>query len=200
MPSFKRIFDITMSTMGIILLLPLMLIIGLLLISIDGRPVFFVQQRPGLNGKIFNMIKFRTMEQLIDEQSEDGERISRFGNFLRSSSMDELPELFNVLLGDMSIVGPRPLLVEYLDLYDDYQFRRHEMNPGITGWAQINGRNTLEWEDKFALDIWYIDNYSFFLDIKIILKTLNRVFFRKDISYQGQDTMKKFKGNSVKIK
>lgn len=195
MPSFKRIFDITMSSIAIILLLPLIMSIGLLLIIIDGRPVFFIQQRPGLNGKIFRMIKFRTMEQPSgDQQSEDGERITRFGSFLRSSSMDELPELFNVLAGQMSIVGPRPLLVEYLDLYDDYQFRRHEMNPGITGWAQINGRNALEWEEKFKLDVWYVDNNSITLDIKIILKTLSSVILRKNISFQGEVTMKKFEG------
>ena len=191
----KRILDIFISLAGITILSPLLILVILAVFAIDGRPIFYIQERPGLNGIIFRMIKFRTMQQNSEQpEVEDKVRITKLGAFLRSSSIDELPELLNVLLGDMSIVGPRPLLVEYLNLYDDNQFRRHEMKPGITGWAQINGRNALEWEDKFKLDIWYVDNHSFLLDIEILFKTLHKVFLRKDISYKGQGTMKRFKG------
>jgi len=193
MLDLKRLIDILISSIGIILLSPLLISICCIVFFFDGRPIFFIQRRPGVEGKIFRMIKFRTMKESTGNDS-DKDRITKVGNFLRSSSIDELPELFNVLLGEMSIVGPRPLLIEYLDLYDDYQFRRHEIRPGITGWAQINGRNALEWEEKFKLDVWYVDNNSITLDIKIILKTLSSVILRKNISFQGEVTMKKFEG------
>ena len=197
MPNLKRSLDIVISLFGIIISLPLLIIVSLLILVTDGRPIFFIQSRPGLGTKVFSMVKFRTMDQSAESISEnDKNRITKLGSFLRSSSIDELPELFNVLLGDMSIVGPRPLLVEYLELYDDYQIQRHEVKPGITGWAQINGRNALEWEDKFKLDVWYVKNQCTLLDLKIIFKTLVMVLSRKDISYEGEATMKKFEGNS----
>jgi len=197
MPNLKRSLDIVISIFGIIISLPLLIIASFLILVIDGRPIFFIQSRPGLGTKVFSMVKFRTMDQSAESiLKNDKTRITKLGSFLRSSSIDELPELFNVLLGDMSIVGPRPLLVEYLELYDDYQIQRHEVKPGITGWAQVNGRNALEWEDKFKLDVWYVKNQCTFLDLKIIFKTLVMVLSRKNISYEGEATMKKFEGNS----
>lgn len=177
---------------------PIMLLLAIVVWKKLGRPVFFIQERAGFNGKSFEMIKFRTMKNAFDEEGNalpDEQRMTRFGRFLRSTSLDELPELINVLKGEMSLVGPRPLLMEYLPLYNKEQARRHEVLPGITGWAQINGRNNISWEQRFELDIWYIDHYSFFLDIKILFLTVWKVFRRNDINPCGAETMSKFKGN-----
>lgn len=163
-----------------------------------GSPVLFRQVRPGIDGKPFEMVKFRTMKDAIDAQGNplpDAERLTSFGQFLRSSSLDELPELWNVLKGDMSLVGPRPLLMEYLPLYSAEQYRRHDVRPGVTGWAQINGRNTLSWKEKFALDVWYVDNRSLWLDIKILFLTIKKVVVRDGISADGEATMSRFEGN-----
>jgi len=163
-----------------------------------GRPVLFKQMRPGLNAKPFYMYKFRTMTNEKDEQGNplsDEQRLTRLGRFLRSTSLDELPELFNVLKGDMSLVGPRPLLMQYLARYTPEQARRHEVKPGITGWAQVNGRNAITWEEKFALDVWYVDNWSLWLDIKILAMTVVKVFKREGISAKGEATMPEFMGN-----
>ena len=164
-----------------------------------GRPVFFLQERPGLNGIPFLMIKFRTMSDARDTNGEllpDVDRLTSLGRFLRSTSLDELPELWNVLKGDMSLVGPRPLLVEYLPLYSERQSRRHDVRPGVTGWAQVNGRNALSWEEKFELDVWYVENHSLWLDIKILFLTVWKVVKRDDISKQGEATMTRFTGSS----
>ncbi|WP_445577640.1 Colanic biosynthesis UDP-glucose lipid carrier transferase [Pseudomonas sp. E141] len=193
----KRIFDVFFSMFGLLGLLPIILVCAILIRFKLGGPVFFHQLRPGLNGKPFKMIKFRTMRELNDASGQplpDALRLTSFGSFLRSTSLDELPELWNVLLGDMSLVGPRPLLLEYLPLYSPEQLRRHEVRPGITGWAQINGRNSLSWEDKFALDIWYVDNHTIWLDAKIIVLTLRKVLLREGIAAEGEVTMSKFKG------
>lgn len=166
-----------------------------------GRPVLFSQVRPGLNGKPFTMVKFRTMTDARDEHGQslpDSERLTAFGRFLRASSLDELPELWNVFKGDMSLVGPRPLLMEYLELYSPEQARRHEARPGVTGWAQVNGRNALSWEEKFNLDVWYVDNHSFWLDLKILFMTVFKVLKRSDISQQGEATMSRFTGSEGK--
>lgn len=187
--------DIVLSSFAVLLLSPLFILIILFILIFDGRPIFFIQKRPGLNGKIYRMIKFKTMlPQDRHEKLEDKERITKLGNFLRNTSLDELPELFNVLKGDMSLVGPRPLLEEYLPLYSKEQMKRHKVKPGITGWAQINGRNSLEWEEKFDLDIWYIENRDLLLDIKIILLTIQKVISREGIAAEGEVTMSKFKG------
>ena len=165
-----------------------------------GSPVFFKQLRPGLHSQPFYIYKFRTMSDKKNSQGEllsDAERLTNFGSWLRSSSLDELPSLWNVLKGDLSLVGPRPLLMEYLELYTENQLRRHEVKPGITGWAQVNGRNAISWEEKFRLDVWYVDNQSLWLDIKIILLTLKKVFLRDGISAEGEATMPKFTGNST---
>ena len=193
----KRILDFIISGIGLIIFLPILLLIYLLVLIKIGRPVFFIQQRPGINGIPFNIIKFRTMNNKVDNKNKllsDMDRLSKFGTWLRSYSLDELPELLNVFKGDMSLVGPRPLLMEYLNLYSKTQSRRMEMKPGITGWAQINGRNDISWEDKFSLDIWYIDNWSLWLDIKILLITIMKVIGRSGINAKGDATMKKFKG------
>lgn len=194
----KRIFDIIASILSLLLLLPFIVIIICLVRYKLGTPVFFCQTRPGMNGKPFKLIKFRTMLDIMNDSGRplpDAERLTRFGKFLRSSSLDELPELWNVLKGDMSLVGPRPLLMEYLPLYSIIQFRRHELRPGITGWAQVNGRNELSWSDKFDLDVWYVDNQSLVLDIKILLMTVKKVIKRDGISAKGQATMGRFRGN-----
>ncbi len=165
-----------------------------------GTPVLFRQVRPGLNGKPFEMVKFRTMLDAVDPTGHllpDSERMTPFGSFLRSSSLDELPELWNVLKGDMSLVGPRPLLMEYLPLYSPEEYRRHEVRPGVTGWAQINGRNALSWEEKFALDLWYVDNRTLWLDLRIIFLTVKKVFMRDGISADGEATMPKFTGRKL---
>lgn len=195
----KRIFDILASAIGLLLLSPFIAIIAWQIKRKLGSPVLFRQQRPGLNGKAFTMIKFRTMRDAIDKNGNplpDSERMTAFGNFLRSTSLDELPELWNVLKGEMSLVGPRPLLMEYLPLYNQEQMRRHEARPGVTGWAQINGRNAISWEEKFKLDVWYVDNQSFWLDIKILFLTVKKVFIRDGISAEGEATMSKFTGST----
>ncbi len=196
---FKRLFDLSVAVVAIFFLWPVLLVIAILVRVRLGAPVFFRQVRPGLHGKPFEMVKFRTMLDARDAQGNllpDAERMTRLGRFLRSSSLDELPELWNVLKGEMSLVGPRPLLMEYLPLYSDEQRRRHEVRPGITGWAQVNGRNALSWDEKFKLDVWYVDNQSFWLDVKIIFLTVKKVLVRDGISAEGEATMSKFTGNS----
>jgi len=193
----KRLFDILASSLGLLLLSPVIVIIAWQIRRKLGSPVLFRQVRPGLDGKPFEMIKFRTMRDAVDAQGNplpDSERMTPFGSFLRASSLDELPELWNVLKGDMSLVGPRPLLMEYLPLYSPEQYRRHEVRPGVSGWAQVNGRNALSWEDKFKLDVWYVDNRSFWLDLKVIFLTLKKVVVREGISAEGEATMSKFTG------
>lgn len=195
---FKRLFDIVASAFGLLLLSPVIAVVTWQIRRKLGSPVLFRQVRPGLNGKPFEMIKFRTMRDAIDAAGNplpDSDRMTPFGSFLRSSSLDELPELWNVLKGDMSLVGPRPLLMDYLPLYSPEQYRRHEARPGVTGWAQINGRNALSWEEKFELDVWYVDNQSFWLDVKILLLTVKKVFVREGISADGEATMSKFTGS-----
>jgi len=193
----KRLVDFSVALLSIVLLaIPLCLVALLVHIRL-GSPIIFRQRRPGLNGRTFEMVKFRTMTDERNVHGEllpDVERLNKFGKFLRSSSIDELPELWNVLKGEMSLVGPRPLLVEYLDLYNEEQARRHEVRPGITGWAQVNGRNALSWEEKFKLDVWYVDNRSFWLDIKILWQTVRKVFVREGISAAGDATMPRFTG------
>lgn len=194
----KRVFDVLVSAVALLLLCPVILFVAWQISRKMGSPVFFRQVRPGLNGEPFEMIKFRTMKDAIDASGNplpDAERLTPFGQFLRSSSLDELPELWNVLKGDMSLVGPRPLLMEYLPLYSPEQARRHEVRPGVTGWAQVNGRNTLSWEDKFKLDVWYVDNRSLWLDIKVLFLTVKKVLVRDGISAEGEATMSKFTGS-----
>ena len=193
----KRLFDIVASFFGLLLLSPVFAIVAWQISRKLGSPVLFRQIRPGKDGKPFEMVKFRTMLDAYDEQGEplpNEQRFTKFGNFLRSTSLDELPELWNVLKGDMSLVGPRPLLVEYLPLYNEQQARRHEVRPGVTGWAQINGRNAISWEDKFELDAWYVNNQSFLLDIKILFLTIKKVFIRDGINASNDTTMPKFTG------
>ena len=193
----KRVFDLMFVIPTLILLLPLFCVIALLVCVNLGRPILFRQIRPGLNEKPFVMLKFRTMSDARDEHGEllpDAQRLTRFGVFLRKSSIDELPEIINVLKGDMSLVGPRPLLMQYLDRYTPEQARRHEVKPGITGWAQIHGRNALTWEEKFKLDVWYVDHWSLWLDIKILFITVWKIIKREGISHPGHATMEEFKG------
>ena len=193
----KRTFDFIIALTALLILLPFLLLLGFAVRILLGTPILFRQQRPGLHGKPFDMVKFRTMTEDKDPAGRllpDAERLTNFGRLLRSTSLDELPELWNVLKGEMSLVGPRPLLMEYLPLYSEYQMRRHELRPGVTGWAQINGRNALSWEEKFALDVWYIENRSFWLDLQIILKTAAKVFSRAGVSADGDVTMPRFKG------
>ena len=197
-PISKRVFDLLGSMIAIILLSPFMGIISIILVVTQGFPIFFYQNRPGKNGKIFKLSKFRTMiqDESSDSQvSSDQVRITRFGRILRRSSLDELPELFNVLKGNMSLVGPRPLLTQYLDRYTEEQARRHQVLPGMTGWAQVNGRNAINWEEKFKLDVWYVDNWSFFLDIRILLMTIGKVVSAEGISQPGRATMEEFVGS-----
>ena len=194
----KRIFDFIASFTALLLLSPLILILAVIIRVMLGGPILFKQLRPGFNGEPFEMVKFRTMSNSKDGKGEllpDSERLPKFGRILRATSLDELPELWNVLKGDMSLVGPRPLLMEYLDLYSSVEARRHDVRPGITGWAQVNGRNALTWEDKFALDVWYVDNRSMWLDIKILLLTVAKVFTGDGVSQQGHVTMEKFRGS-----
>ena len=194
----KRFFDVSATLIGIIMLAPFFLLIAIIIFSKLGKPVFFYQIRPGLNGRAFRMIKFRTMRDAYGPDGDllsDAERMTTLGAFLRSTSLDELPELWNVLKGDMSLVGPRPLLMEYLPLYSPEQARRHELRPGITGWAQVNGRNAISWEEKFALDVWYVDNHNLWLDMKILYMTLRKVLVRDGINAEGEATMPKFKGD-----
>jgi sugar transferase EpsL len=194
----KRILDLIVASIGLLFLAPLLFIIVIFVKIIRLPTLFFKQVRPGLNGNLFNMYKFRSMTNERDKDGKllgDEARLTKFGNFLRSTSLDELPELWNVLKGDMSLVGPRPLLVEYLPLYSEKQSRRHEVKPGITGWAQVNGRNAISWDVKFDLDVWYVDNQSIWLDIKILWMTIKKVIVRDGINQDGQATAEYFKGN-----
>ena len=196
----KRIFDILLASAAGLIFLPVILILVFIIRFAIGSPVLFKQQRPGLHAEPFYIYKFRTMNDKKDSHGEllsDAERLTNLGRWLRSTSLDELPSLWNVLKGEMSLVGPRPLLMEYVPLYNAEQARRHEVKPGITGWAQVNGRNAISWEDKFRLDVWYVDHQSFWLDIKIILLTVKKVFFRHGISAEGTATMPKFTGSST---
>jgi lipopolysaccharide/colanic/teichoic acid biosynthesis glycosyltransferase len=193
----KRLFDIVAAAFGLLLLAPVILIVAWQVKRKLGSPVFFRQTRPGLDGKPFEMIKFRSMRDAYDSESKllpDSERLTSFGRFLRSSSLDELPGLWNVLRGDMSIVGPRPLRTDYLPLYNDHQARRHEVRPGVTGWAQINGRNSISWEEKFDLDVWYIDNRSLLFDLRIVFLTVKKVLVREGIDNQEDVPMPRFTG------
>ena len=195
----KRTFDILVCLAALLLLWPVLLVLAVLVRVKLGRPVLFRQQRPGLHGRPFTMLKFRTMTDARDTQGNllpDGERLSSFGRSLRSTSLDELPELINVLAGDMSLVGPRPLLMRYLDRYTPEQMRRHEVRPGITGWAQVNGRNAITWDQKFALDIWYVDHHSLRLDMRILWLTVRNVLRREGISQAGEATMEEFLGTT----
>jgi lipopolysaccharide/colanic/teichoic acid biosynthesis glycosyltransferase len=199
----KRLCDVLLSLFVFLILLSLLLGVGFLIYRKLGNPVFFTQVRPGLRGVPFTLIKFRTMLDAYDGKGDplpDEKRLTKFGQFLRSTSLDELPELFNVLKGDMSLVGPRPLLMEYLDRYTPEQARRHEVRPGITGWAQVNGRNALSWEEKFKLDVWYVDNWSLWLDIKILWMTVFKTLRREGISAAGEATMPPFMGTSDSTK
>lgn len=196
----KRTIDVIGAIAGLILLAPVLAVtagaIGLVL----GKPVLFRQERPGLHGRPFTLYKFRTLRAASDAADaclDDEERLGRFGKFLRSTSLDELPQLWNVLTGDMSLVGPRPLLMEYLPLYTPEQARRHDVKPGITGWAQINGRNAVEWNDKFQLDVWYVENRSLLLDLRILLATPKRVFTRRGVTQDGHATAEKFRGSEA---
>lgn len=194
----KRLFDITAASAALVVLSPVYVITAYKVSKNLGSPVLFRQTRPGLDGKPFEMIKFRTMKDAIDSAGNplpDSERLTDFGKMLRNSSLDELPELWNVIKGDMSLVGPRPLLMEYLPLYSKEQARRHNVRPGITGYAQVNGRNAIGWDKKFELDTWYVDNQSLWLDIKILLKTVKKVVIKDGISEEGEATMSKFSGN-----
>jgi len=194
----KRLFDFLISFVALLFLMPIFLLIALLVRVKIGSPIFFIQLRPGLHGNAFSMIKFRTMNNSFSATGEllsDAERLTRFGRFLRTTSLDELPELWNVIKGDMSLVGPRPLLMEYLSLYSSEQFRRHNLRPGITGWAQVNGRNAISWQERFKYDVWYVENQSFWLDMKIIWMTIKKVLACEGISADGEATMPKFTGN-----
>jgi sugar transferase EpsL len=198
----KRLFDLCIILILIPVLLPFIVFIAVLIRLNLGSSVFFVQVRPGLHGMPFNIIKFRTMTNAHDDKGTllpDDARLTRFGRFLRAMSLDELPELLNVLRGDMSLVGPRPLLMQYLDRYTPEQVRRHEVKPGITGWAQINGRNAITWEEKFKLDVWYVDNWSFGLDVKILFMTLWKILKREGINQPGEATMQEFMGSSGNV-
>jgi len=194
----KRLFDILFSIILIILFAPVLIIVSLLILAAMGRPILFTQSRPGYKEKIFGIYKFRTMTNETDVNGEllpDSQRLQGLGKFIRSTSLDELPQLFNVLKGEMSFVGPRPLLVEYLPLYNERQKIRHDVKPGITGWAQVNGRNAISWEQKFEHDIWYVEHQSFLLDMKILWMTMIKLFKRSGISSASSVTMEKFEGN-----
>ncbi len=195
----NRVFDVTVSLALLVSLAPVLAVIAAAVRLSLGSPVFFTQTRPGLHGNPFRMFKFRTMRNATDVAGNilpDEERLTPFGRFLRASSMDELPELWNVLRGDMSLTGPRPLLMEYLPRYNEFQMRRHEVRPGITGWAQVNGRNAISWEKKFELDVWYVDHRSPWLDVKILWLTVIKMFHREGISQNGHVTVEKFRGSS----
>lgn len=193
----KRVFDFILALTGLLIISPIFIVFFVALaIANEGKP-FFLQRRPGKNGKIFTIIKFKTMNDKTDSEGNllsDAERLTAVGSFVRKTSIDEIPQLINVLIGDMALIGPRPLLVQYLPLYDEHQARRHEVRPGITGWAQINGRNAISWEEKFNLDVWYVDHVSFMLDLKIIFLTIKKVFIREGISADGHVTIEPFKG------
>lgn len=194
----KPLFDFTCSLLGLLVLSPIFLLVWLsLIIANSGKP-FFYQRRPGKGGRIFTIVKFRTMNDKRDADGDllpDTERLTKVGSFVRKTSLDEIPQLINVLKGDMSLVGPRPLLVEYLPLYNEVQARRHKVRPGITGWAQVNGRNAISWQQKFEYDVWYVKNLSFFLDLKILFLTIKKVVLREGISQEGEATIEQFKGN-----
>lgn len=193
----KRLFDLAVAVPGFLAVSPLMWLIVLMIRVTQGSPIFFTQVRPGQEGRPFRIVKFRTMNNARGPDGRllpDAERLTPVGRFLRSTSLDELPELYNVLKGDMSVVGPRPLLMQYLDRYTPEQARRHEVKPGLTGWAQVNGRNALSWEEKFRLDVWYVDNWSVALDLKILIMTVVKVLRREGISQPGQATMEEFLG------
>lgn len=197
-PLVKRLSDLLLASLALILFSPVFLILSILVAIRNGFPILFRQKRPGLRGEIFTIYKFRTMKDAVDEAGEplpDAQRLTRLGRFLRGASLDELPELINILKGDMSLVGPRPLLVQYLPLYSEQQARRHEVLPGLTGWAQVNGRNALTWQEKFALDVWYVDHWTFWLDVKIVARTIVKVLKREGISQPGQATAEPFSGN-----
>lgn len=194
----KRLFDLVVSISALVILMPVLIVLYFIIAIKMGRPVFFRQTRPGLHGKPFNMVKFRSMTDERDDNGEllpDEQRLPRFGQLLRSTSLDELPELWNVIKGEMSLVGPRPLLMEYVELYTPEQARRQDVRPGVTGWAQVNGRNAISWEQKFAYDTWYVDNRSFWLDIKILFLTVKKVLVSDGISQQGEATMSRFTGS-----
>lgn len=196
----KRVIDIVVASVVLLLLAPFLLVGALLVLISIGRPVFFTQKRPGLNCREFMLVKLRTMRTARDEKNHDlpdAQRVTKAGLFLRVTSIDELPQLWNVIIGDMSLIGPRPLLMEYLPLYSFKQNRRHEVRPGITGWAQVNGRNQLSWEKKFELDVWYVDNRSFWLDCKILFMTLVKVATRSSVSADGEVTVTKFTGTNT---
>ncbi|MHA2727323.1 sugar transferase [Vibrio campbellii] len=195
---FKRLFDLFTSFFALLILSPIITLVAWKIRKKLGSPVLFRQTRPGLNGKPFEMVKFRTMKDAVDQQGNplpDSERMTPFGDKLRNSSLDELPELWNVLKGEMSLVGPRPLLMQYLPLYSKEQSRRHDVRPGVTGWAQINGRNAISWEEKFSLDVWYVDNKTLWLDIKILFMTVKKVFVKEGISADGHVTIEPFTGS-----
>lgn len=197
---FKRFFDAILAALALLMLAPVMLVTALLVRRYLGSPVLFSQTRPGFKGKPFQVYKFRTMTDARDSEGNllpDDVRLTPFGLFLRSSSLDELPQLFNVLKGDIALVGPRPLLMAYLPLYSARQARRHDVRPGITGWAQVNGRNAISWEQKFELDVWYVENQSFWLDLKILALTLKKVFVKEGISADGTHTMPRFNGSNT---
>lgn len=197
MPWSKRIFDLFFALIALIILSPVLIVTAILVRVFIGAPILFTQQRPGYKGRPFNIYKFRSMTNRIARDGSllpDAERLTRFGRILRSLSLDELPELFNILRGEMSFVGPRPLLMEYLPLYSPEQMRRHDAMPGLTGWAQVNGRNALDWPSRFRLDVWYVDHWSFWLDLRIILMTVGKVITREGVNQAGQSTVEYFKG------
>ena len=199
-PFVKRCFDLLLASLALIVLSPVLLLVSVLVAVGHGFPILFRQPRPGYRGEIFTVYKFRTMRQAAGPDGvplPDEQRLTKLGKFLRATSLDELPELFNVFLGEMSIVGPRPLLIQYLPLYSVEQARRHDVLPGITGWAQVHGRNAITWQEKFKLDVWYVDHWSFWLDLKILALTLVKVLKREGISQPGQATAKPFQGNST---
>lgn len=197
MPLSKRIFDLTFALIALVILSPILILTAIFVRLFIGSPILFTQQRPGYMGHPFHIYKFRSMTNRFARNGEllpDSERLTRFGRILRSLSLDELPELFNILRGEMSFVGPRPLLMEYLPLYSPEQMRRHDVMPGLTGWAQVNGRNAIDWPSRFRMDVWYVDNWSFWLDIRIVLITVSKVVLREGVNQEGQSTVEYFKG------
>jgi lipopolysaccharide/colanic/teichoic acid biosynthesis glycosyltransferase len=195
----KLSFDFFVAFIGFLIILPIFILVFILLAINNNGQSFFIQERPGKNSRIFKVVKFKTMNDRKDKNGQllpDADRLTSIGRFVRQTSLDEIPQLINVIKGDMSLVGPRPLLVEYIPLYNEFQMRRHEVRPGITGWAQVNGRNAISWEKKFELDVYYVDNMSFWLDVKILFLTIKKVFKSEGISQEGNATMEKFKGNA----
>ncbi|WP_338409722.1 sugar transferase [uncultured Flavobacterium sp.] len=195
---FKPVIDILIASISLIIMSPLFIVVTFALYFANQGKPFFLQLRPGKKEKLFKIIKFKTMNDKKDEAGNllpDAERLTKIGSFVRKTSLDEIPQLLNVLKGDMSLIGPRPLLPEYLPLYNDFQKKRHHVKPGITGWAQVNGRNAISWEQKFEFDVWYVTNYSFFLDLKIVFLTIKKVFLSEDIAQEGEATMEVFNGN-----